>query len=362
MRVLDADAHVEESPATWQFLDPALAARRPIPVTLPEDTSFGSFNAVWIIDNKLRQSSANPTTMRVAREKGVSIAAQELTDVAARLADLDRFGIAEQVVYPSAWLGCLAEDVELETALAGSYNRFLAAQCGQAAGRLGYAAVVPYRRPQAAVDALRRASEAGAVVSVFVRGMEWDLPISHPSLYPIYAEAERQNLAMAVHVGFGSPTISRLFEGLPRARQGELPFIPPRGKGLVSGLLVQFAFSAILEAGLPSEFPRLRWVFLEIGAEWLLGALGRLSDPARRELQRCLENGTFFVSCEPDEDLRYLTQRFGDDCFVAASDYPHADDFRHDPIEDAFVRPGQLTAPQVEKILSDNPRRLYARL
>jgi competence ComEA-like helix-hairpin-helix protein len=35
-------------------------------------------------------------------------------------------------------------------------------------------------------------------VSVFVRGMEWDLPLSHPSLYPIYAEAERQNLAMAV--------------------------------------------------------------------------------------------------------------------------------------------------------------------
>jgi len=360
MRVLDADAHVEESPETWQFLDPALNARRPIPVTLPADTSFGSFNAVWIIDNKLRQSSANPTSMRIASEKGVSIAAQELTDVPARLADLDRFGIAQQVVYPSAWLGCLAEDVELEAALAASYNRFMAEQCGQASGRLGYAAVVPYRRPQAAVDELRRASAPGSAVSVFARGMEWDLPLSHPSLFSIYAEAERQNLAMAVHVGFGSPTISKLFEGIPRARANELPFIPPRGKGLVSGLLVQFAFSAILEAGIPSEFPRLRWVFLEIGAEWLVGALGRLSEPARREFWRCVENGTFFVSCEPDEDLPYLAQRFGEDCFVAASDYPHADDFRHDPIEDAFVRPGRLSAAQVEKVLSDNPRRLYA--
>jgi len=360
MRVLDADAHVEESPATWQFLDPALNARRPIPVTLPLDTSFGSFNAVWIIDNKLRQSSANPTSMRIASEKGVSIAAQELTDVPARLADLDRFGIAQQVVYPSAWLGCLAEDVELEAALAGSYNRFMGEQCGQSNGRLGYAVVVPYRQPRAAVDEIRRARAAGPAVSVFVRGMEWDLPLSHPFLYPIYAEAERQNLAMAVHVGFGSPTISKLFEGIPRAREGELPFIPPRGKGLVSGLLVQFAFSAILEAGLPSQFPRLRWVFLEIGAEWLVGALGRLSEPARREFRRCVESGAFFVSCEPDEDLSYLAGRFGDDCFVAASDYPHADDFRHDPIQDAFVRPGQLSEAQVEKILSDNPRRLYA--
>ena len=42
-----------------------------------------------------------------------------------------------------------------------------------------------------------------------------------------------------------------------------------------------------------------------------------------------------------------------------AEDLP-ADDFRHDPIQDAFVRPGRLSAAQVEKILADNPRRLYA--
>src|SRR3954452_24787121 len=156
MHVIDADAHVEESVATWQYLAPALHARRPIPVTLPSDTSFGGFSAVWIVDNKLRQSSANPTTMQVAHQKGVSIGAQELTDVAARLADLDRFGIAEQVIYPSAWIGCLADDVELEAALAHSYNRFMAEQCRQADGRLWYAAVLPYRRPQAAVEEIRR--------------------------------------------------------------------------------------------------------------------------------------------------------------------------------------------------------------
>jgi predicted TIM-barrel fold metal-dependent hydrolase len=357
MHVIDADAHVEESPTAWQYLDPALYARRPLPVTLPSDTSFGSFNAVWIIDNKLRQSSANPTTMRIAREKGVSIAAQELTDVSARLADLDRFGIAQQVVYPSAWLGCLAEDVDLEAALATSYNRFLAEQCAQSDGRLAFACVVPYRQPEQAVNELRR--ELGRAVSVFTRGMEWDLPLSHPAFYPIYAEAERQKLAIAVHVGFGSPTISRLFEGLPRYSASELPFIPPRGKGLVSGLLVQYGFSSVFEAGLPDRFPELRWVFLEIGAEWLVGALSRLSAPARAVFGRALANGRFFVSCEPDEDLPYLVRRFGADCFVAASDYPHADDFRHDPIQETFRREGKLTEALVERVLSDNPRRLY---
>jgi uncharacterized protein len=335
-------------------------ARRPVPVTLPPDTSFGDFNAAWIVDNKLRQSSANPTSMAVAHKKGVAIAAQELTDVPARLADLDRFGIAEQVIYPSAWIGCLADDPDLEAALATSYNRFLATQCGRAGGRLHYAAVVPYRRPQAAVEEIRRVREAGAAVSIFTRGMEWDMPLSHPSFYPVYEEAERQGLAIAVHVGFGSPSISRLFDGLPRYSDRELPFIPPRGRGLVSGLLVQFGFSAIMESGLPNDFPRLRWVFLEIGAEWLPGAFGRLSEPARALARRCLDDGRLFVSGEPDEDLAYLSSRFGDDYLVAASDYPHADDFRHDPIYDSFAREAKLSERQVEKILSDNPRRLYA--
>jgi uncharacterized protein len=181
MHLIDADAHVEESVATWQYLDPALHGRRPLPITLPTDTSFGEFNAVWIVDNKLRQSAANPTSMQAAHQKGIAIAAQELTDVPARLADLDRFGIGAQVIYPSAWIGCLADDPELEGALATSYNRFLAEQCGQAGGRLWYAAVVPYRRPQAAIEELRRARERGTAVSVFTRGMEWDMPLSHPS-------------------------------------------------------------------------------------------------------------------------------------------------------------------------------------
>ncbi len=360
MEVIDADAHVEESVATWQYLDPAYHSRRPIPVTFPPDTSFGDFNAAWVIDNKLRQSSANPTSMRIAQVKGVTIPAQELTDVTARLADLDRFGISRQVVYPSAWIGCLAEDAELEAALARSYNRFMAEQCRQSHGRLLYAVVVPFRRPQAAIEELRHARAAGAAVSVFARGMEWDMPLSHPSFYPIYAEAEQQGLAIAVHVGFGSPSISRLFEGLPRYSPHEFPFVPPRGRGLVSGLLVQFAFSAIMEAGLPNEFPRLRWVFLEIGAAWLPGAVGRLSPPAQRVFRRCLEEGRLFVSGEPDEDLPYLVRRFGEDFLVAASDYPHADDFRHDSIRETFLRESGLDQALLDKVLGINAQRLYA--
>ncbi len=47
MKMIDADAHVEESIHTWEYLEPEFYPRRPIPVTLPSDTSWGKWNAGW---------------------------------------------------------------------------------------------------------------------------------------------------------------------------------------------------------------------------------------------------------------------------------------------------------------------------
>ncbi len=73
MLIIDADAHVEESEATWSHLAPEFHDRRPLPVTLPGDTAFREHNAVWLIDRKVRQSAANPTTMRRALKKQITI-------------------------------------------------------------------------------------------------------------------------------------------------------------------------------------------------------------------------------------------------------------------------------------------------
>jgi predicted TIM-barrel fold metal-dependent hydrolase len=357
LKVIDADAHVEESTATWQFLDPAFFPRRPVPVALPSDTSFQEHNAVWIIDNKLRQSAANPTTMARARKKAISIPSQELTDVAARLADLDRFGIEKQVIYPSAWIGCLAEDVELEAALAQSYNRFMAEQCRGSGGRLFYAAVLPFRRPEAAVKEIRRVADMGGAVSIFMRGLEWDMPINHPSFRPIFAEAERGRLAVAVHLGFGSPTISRMFDGMPRI-EGELPFVPPSGGRLASGLLIQFAFHNLIKDSLIDGYPGLRWVFLEAGSEWLVPAMRALGRSGFA-CEKYFAEGRVFVSCEPDEDLPYVVSKLGEECLVVASDMPHSDDFHHDRPEEIFRARGGLSESLLRKLLRENAARLY---
>jgi predicted TIM-barrel fold metal-dependent hydrolase len=358
MIVIDADAHVEECEATWQYLDPEFYKFRPIAVSFPEDTCFGSFNGGWIIDYKLRLFSASPTSMKRAEEKGVAIPVQQITDVPGRVATLDAIGVDKQVIFPSLWLGCLAENVELEAALARSYNEFMATQCGQSDGRLWFAAVIPFRRPDLAVAEIQRVQRLGSAASIFAHGLEWDMPLSHPALRPIYAEAERQSLPITVHTGNGSsPTISRLFEGIPRPPSRNGPFFHPLGRGLVSGPYVEYAFEQILGSTLLDEFPRLRVAFLEAGSDWVVHAVKRLRE-RRGPIIDSLLGERVFVSCSFDDDLPYIVDRLGDDFLITATDFPHEDAFRQDLLASG-LRAHRLGDGAVEKILGANPARLY---
>jgi hypothetical protein len=64
---------------------------------------------------------------RESERGGVTIGCRELTDVEARLADMDRLGIETQVIYPTLFLIYLTDDVNLEIALRKAYNRWLTA-------------------------------------------------------------------------------------------------------------------------------------------------------------------------------------------------------------------------------------------
>ena len=359
MVVIDCDAHVEESVQTWGYLDPAFYRQRPFPVVFPEDTIFGSHNGAWIIDYKMRLYGGTPTLMKRAQEKGASIGAQEITDVEERVAAMAELGVDKQVVFPSLWQGAVAEDVELEAALARSYNEFMAAQCGQSAGRLWYVAVVPFRRPDLAAEEVRRVKELGAVAGVYARGVEWDMPLSHPSFWPIYEEAERQDLTITVHTGNGaSPTINQMLEGISRPTKGGFPQINPWGGGLVSGPYVLYAFQQMLGSSLLDDFPRLRLGFLETGTDWVVRLVKALRARQGSKVDRWLGERVF-VSCAVDDELSYTIDRLGDEFLVSATDFPHGDSFREDHLADALGSRGDVSESTVERILSGNPQRLY---
>src|SRR3990172_7301659 len=112
MRVIDADGHVEENPATFsdKYLDPAFRSQRPQVIGM-EGLAY------WMIDEQLYPRrvgrgchnlgtpvsyQGKPT--RHAARKADSPESMELTDLNARLRAMDEEDIAIQVLYPTLFL------------------------------------------------------------------------------------------------------------------------------------------------------------------------------------------------------------------------------------------------------------------
>lgn len=361
MLIVDADAHVEESEATWEFLDPEFRAFRPVPLTFDRDTYYGNFNAVWLIEGKVFPKMAGrgwnilgtPIQMERAREKTASLGAQTLGDVPARLADMDKMGIDIQVMLPTLFLVALTDNARLEKALCQSYNRFMAQACNKSGGRLRFIAVLPLHDMQATIEVLREAKSLGAVGAMSF-GLVWDKPIGDPHFDPLFGELERLALPLIVHFGWGAPGLSDMFTNRI-------------GHYCAGGIPVVIGFYSMIADGVFERFPRLKVGFLEAGCEWLPYILRRMDAsyadgrfPAlRMKPSEYVRERDIFLACEVEEDIPYVVRWIGEDRLVVASDYPHGDESREESIVEAVERRSDLSPELRRKILSDNPLRLY---
>ncbi len=48
--IVDADTHVAESEHMWALFEKELYPKRPILMSVPDDTQYGGRNAFWLID------------------------------------------------------------------------------------------------------------------------------------------------------------------------------------------------------------------------------------------------------------------------------------------------------------------------
>ncbi|MDA1173742.1 MAG: amidohydrolase family protein [Chloroflexi bacterium] len=351
MLVIDCDAHVEEPEEAWSYLDPEF--HRPLIVQFPEDTVFGAHNAAWVIDYKLRLYGGTPTIMNRSSQKGAPVAIQDLTDVEGRVASMAESGIDKQIIFPTIWQGPVAEDPELESALATSWNTYMATQCAKSSGRLFFAAVIPYRRPADAVAELRRVKALGGAAGVYTHGIEWDMPLSNPDFWPIYEEAARLELPLLIHTGNVSPTLRFMAEGFPRPNTVQFPQNNPYGGGLNQ---VLYGVTQLFGSSAMDDFPKLKVAILEIGSDWVptfsreLGGRTKFTDWLVARL---------FVACAVGDDITHVVDRVGDDCLITATDYPHGDAFRADHLEDLLNERGDLKSSTIDKILNGNPLRAF---
>ena len=345
MGFVDADTHVIEPEAAWSFLDAAEQRWRPQPVTTDgSQDQWPGFQRFWLFEGQLvPRGLPGPVP---AGAPAAEVRSAENT--AERLAWMDRFGVETQIVIPSFFLVTLIENPAAQVALARSYNRWMAAQFRASNGRMRWSVVPPYLDRGAAVEEVRFGAANGAV-SVLMRPLEGGRMIVDPFFHDLYAEIERHDLAVGVHIGN---------TGLPVYQQ-------PKAV-MYSVVPMAAAFATVFASDFAQRFPRLRFAFLESGSEWLPYALREISrggDIAARRYGEVRENAlaghNLFIACTFDEDLAYVLKFAGEDNLVIGSDFGHTDFATDFDAHRRLAARTDIDARILAKITDANCRRLY---
>ena len=263
--IIDADTHIAESEGMWRLFDQDMYLRRPVMVAAPDDTLYRDFNVLWLIDGNIFPKAAGKGGFRIItptaskREAGrtdISLGCREITDVDARLADMDKAGVAVQVIYPTLFLIHVTDDVELQVALCGAYNNTWP-RCMTSHARAFVGS--PSCRCTASTNPSKQMHEAklNGAVGIFFSGIVGALTLNNPHFFPIYAEAEKLGLPVCVHTGQSCRHLLDFFD------------LELNGTFAASHLPPLIGFRDLVASEIPEKFPGLKFGFLEVSASWV---------------------------------------------------------------------------------------------
>jgi hypothetical protein len=251
---------------------------------------------------------------------------------------LEDTGIDYTVVYPTSGLAMgRVTNEDLAIAATRAYNNWLHEKFTAGNPRIKGMALIPVQDVPAAVDELHRAvTELGMVGAMLPSNGEGIKAHYGSKIYwPLYEEAERLGVGLAVHGGshhhLGLDTFS--------------VYYPVNALGHPFGIMVQAA--GMISHRIFERFPRLRVAFLEGGSSWAPFMMDRLDRayhqghaqvnlegepayaPAGGEMpsqyfRRLVKEGRLFVGFDvDDEGLGEAVERAGREAFLYASDFPH---------------------------------------
>ncbi|MEE2971201.1 MAG: amidohydrolase family protein [Pseudomonadota bacterium] len=242
---------------------------------------------------------------------------------------LDIIGAEGSVLYPTAGLACgLISDVEWARATAVAYNNWLEDRYTKKDDRLYGVGMLAVQDPEAAAAELRRCKNERVRFPACLLPSQTYLgkTLGDEFFWPIYEEAERQNMPLAIH---GAPSRGLGFDHFTefaRVHALEHPF----------PLFINL--TDIIFSGVYDEFPNLRIAFLEGGCSWVPFMMDRLDyeydsvfgTKVRARLKKrpsdyMREGENFWVGVELGEKgLKYAVDAMGgSDRILYASDYPH---------------------------------------
>ncbi|MFQ5682377.1 MAG: amidohydrolase family protein [Candidatus Binatia bacterium] len=353
--VIDADSHVVETEHTWDFLDGSEKKFRP-QLFQSSDNPGAKY---WFLDGKvigfrnatLTEQELDAKSKATGRDLQTPVEARELRDVNLRLQHMDRLGIDIQVLHNTLWITQVADRRDVELALCGAWNRWMVDVWKQAKGRLLWSCVVPTMTISAAIQQIRFARKNGSV-AVCLRPFETGRHLADPYFYPIYEEAARLNMAMAIHIANASPQLLEQFRPRYDKMGGFAQFRVPTVVACLSLMMSQ----------IPQVFSGLRWAFIEASAQWVpwvvneairrSGTKGFPRDP--------LKKYKIYVTAQTDDDFPFVLKYSGEDNIVIGTDYGHSDASSEVDAITVFRRNKSVGEGTKKKVLDDNPRALYA--
>jgi aminocarboxymuconate-semialdehyde decarboxylase len=318
------------------------------------------FIAPEVIDHLAREGSHYATRI-VEREGRRFFLIQEkamrpidgpISNAGARLADMEREGIAAQAVSCVPFLMYPDVDTALGLAIAQVNNDAMVSLAKSDPAHFVPLASVPMQDPPTAAKELERAAKLG------LRGVEIppkviERQLDGPDFEVFWEAAESLRMVVCIHPFEAAPSgaLARYFLG---NLVGNL-----YDTGLAAALLI---YGGVLE-----RHPKLRVVLYHAGGA-LPALVGRL-DMGYRLVPECREaiprppstyvsQFHFDIIAHNREMLGYLVKTYGADRFVVGSDYPLAAGLAH-PLEE--VKALGLNADDEAKILGRNARELLRR-
>lgn len=343
MAFIDADAHLQETPWIWTFLNEDEKRYEPSFVLRPELD-----DACWVLDERSRWTVPRVVRDQLMKDSPSHWAAYGEACVSARLASMDQRGIDLQVLFPSFFTEQVTDKPEIELALCRGYNRWMAEVYRLGGGRLRWMAALPLLSMPEAVAMLRACKEQGAV-GVMVRPMESrNLLIHDPYFNPLYQAVSDLDLCVGVHAGNAN---LRHVETLRQGNHQEQEFWAERLP--VVGCL----HSSAIGGEIAERFPKLRMGFFGAGAGFIpmvVKDLQRRGRPLPRDLFG--EYRLYIAVHSGMDDIAYITQYAGADTLLLGTD----EGFAARPAGPELVEQrGKLSPEVTEKICYHNARRFY---
>lgn len=227
--------------------------------------------------------------------------------------------------------------------------------------RLRASIVVPAHNTELAVAEIERVAADRRFIQVLLL-VSGEVTLGRRQLWPIYAAAERHDLAIGIHAGSA-------YRYAPTSVGWPSYFIEDY---VAQSGAFENQLQSLISEGVFAKFPRLRVVMIESGLTWLSGFIWRADKTwkgvraevpwvtrAPSDILRDHVRFTVQPIDDPDEAeglQRLIDHLKSDELFLFSTDYPH---WQFDG--DAAL-PSGLPGELVRKILRDNPLAAYPRL